>query len=262
MIVGNSDNDIGRQADLILQMIDQRVGGVALVPVGVTPTPQHHIRQLHEHHIPVVLCHRAVPGVSAPCISWSSDEVGRLAGQALFDRGHRRVAALLGYRDEISDGYIRGLFDVFAQQDCDLNPRWVRHYQHKLPGPDVLALVRANLGELLADPDRPTAIFCGNQIDAEQIYMLGASFGVRIPEDLSLIHFGGGLAQPGRLAAQLACVAVDECAVGVSAGNLLAEMRSGKRSLDNDERIVMPVSLLEGETIGQCASLRLKLGFV
>ncbi len=249
ILVGNSANDLSRQGDLILQMIDQRVAGVALVPVATSTTPLHHIRQLHENHIPVVFCHRNVVGINAPCITWDGEAVGRLAGSALAELGHSRVAALFGYEDEMVRRFLLGLRGAFREKGHAIPSHWERYYGRSLPGPEALESVRANLREILEDIDRPTAIFCGNQIDAEQVYLLAPEFGLRIPKDLSLIHFGGTW-RNGALANRLACVAVAEHEIGARAGKLLSEMRAGLRPLDSDERVIMPVSLLSGETLG------------
>ena len=65
VLVINTRNDPHRQADGILQLIDKKVAGVALVPTMSPPTPAYQVRQLQQHHIPVVLCHRPVEGVCA-----------------------------------------------------------------------------------------------------------------------------------------------------------------------------------------------------
>src|SRR5690606_3192507 len=87
-VVSNSGNDVAKQGDLVLQMIDRAVGGVAMVPTTASATPVYQIRQLQEHQIPVVFCHRSVEGVSAPCVTWSGREVGLKAGAALRELGH------------------------------------------------------------------------------------------------------------------------------------------------------------------------------
>ena len=61
VVVCNSHNDVDKQASAILQLIDLRVAGVAIVPPTVTATPAFHIRQLQKHDIPVVCCSRSVP---------------------------------------------------------------------------------------------------------------------------------------------------------------------------------------------------------
>jgi hypothetical protein len=37
--------------------------------------------------------------------------------------------------------------------------------------------------------------------------------------------------------------------LGAIAGRLLTEMRNGKRSINSDEKIVLPITLLPGETL-------------
>lgn len=249
MIVGNSANELGQQADLILQMIDQRVGGVAFVPIAANATPLHHVRQLQEHGIPVVYCHRAVSGVAAPCVAWSGEEVGRVAGEAFGDLGHRRVAVLFGYQDDMVRQYLCGLRAGLQSHGAKIDSRCERYYGRELPGPEALDSIRRHLQEMMEGADRPTAIFCGNQIDAEQVYLLAPEIGVRIPQDLSLIHFGG-LWRNGPLAERLASVSVNEYELGEVAGRLLSEMRAGVRRLDNDEHVVLPVTLLQGDTLG------------
>jgi DNA-binding LacI/PurR family transcriptional regulator len=71
-----------------------------------------------------------------------------------------------------------------------------------------------------------------------------------IPRDLSLIYFGGTWREHG-LAERISCVAVDEHGIGARAAELLHEMRSGKRAIDNDERIVFPVTVWPGETVAE-----------
>jgi GntR family transcriptional regulator, arabinose operon transcriptional repressor len=252
MLLGNSANDLGRQADIILQMIDQRVGGVALVPVSVPATPVHHIRQLRENHIPVVFCHRSVAEISAPCVTWSGEDVGRVAAESLVDCGHRRIAMLFGYEDEMVLRYVRGMRSVLAKLDLDIDDQHIRYYGRNLPGPEAGDAIRKTLTELVTARDRPTAVFCGNQLDAEQVYFAATELGLRIPEHLSIVHFGGTW-RNGAFAEKLACVAVDEQEVGATAGRLITEMRTGSRALDSDERFILPVQLLPGETLGQAS---------
>ncbi|MEA1952590.1 MAG: GntR family transcriptional regulator, partial [Planctomycetota bacterium] len=59
-LMGNSRNQPDTQARIILQLIDNQVAGVAMVPVDGRRTPPFHIRQLQQRGIPVVFCHRSV----------------------------------------------------------------------------------------------------------------------------------------------------------------------------------------------------------
>src|SRR5690606_4320478 len=51
----STDNDVRKQGDVVLHLIDKRVSGVAMVPPTVGPPPTHQIRQLQANGIPVVL---------------------------------------------------------------------------------------------------------------------------------------------------------------------------------------------------------------
>ena len=78
--------------------------------------------------------------------------------------------------------------------------------------------------------------------------MLGR-LGLRVPEDISLVGFGGTW-RDGAIARELTSVAVDETEVGRRAAGLLHQMRNGDRPLDNNEEILMPLCLSAGRTLG------------
>ena len=252
-IVSNSTNDIHVQGDLVLQMIDKDVAGVALVPVTTTSTPIHQIRQLQKHHIPVVFCHRAVSGVSAPCVTWDGEQVGRMAADAFIEKGHRRIAYLTPHRSEMSDAFTRGLRYRMHEADLELPEENCCYYGGALPGVQAQPAIREVLRTWRKSQNRPTAIFCGSLPDAEQVYLIAAEMDWRIPEDISLAYFGGTWPN-GALAERITCVAVDEQALGARATELLSEMRSGTRPIDDEERILFPLSLLPGETLGPVPS--------
>jgi GntR family transcriptional regulator, arabinose operon transcriptional repressor len=73
--------------------------------------------------------------------------------------------------------------------------------------------------------------------------------GLRVPEDVSLLGFGGAWRE-GALMQKLASVVVDEIALGQQAASLLHEMRRGDRPIDDSTEIIMDVILSEGETLG------------
>jgi GntR family transcriptional regulator, arabinose operon transcriptional repressor len=250
VVVSNSGNDVKCQGDLVLQMLDRAVGGVALVPTTAAATPAYQVRQLQQHHIPVVFCHRVVEGTSAPCVTWSGHEVGRRAAAPLIELGHRRLGYLMNYPSSLARDYEAGLRQSFEQAAVAGEVVTIEYGQRIASERGQAAeAIRVALTELFLQPNRPTAIVCGNLPDAEQVYLQAETLGLKIPRDLSLIYFGGTWREHG-LAERISCVAVNEHEVGARAAQLLHEMRSGQRPLDNDERIEFPVSLLPGETIG------------
>jgi GntR family transcriptional regulator, arabinose operon transcriptional repressor len=249
VIVCDTDNDPFRQADDLLQLIDKKVAGVAIVPTTSPPTPAHQLRPLHERGIPIVFCHRRVEGLQAPLVSFSAVEVGRMAGRALIEAGHRRVAFFSAQRAGLSLQYEQGLREVLQNSNAHLPENFIRSDTTTKPTAAHQAFVEKNLRQLLGLAKPPTAIFCAFDSEAELVYLLLQRFGVRVPEDMSVVGFGGTWRE-GALARLLTSVAVDEEELGRKAVKLLEEMRWRRKPLDDMTEILMPLSLSDGQTLG------------
>ena len=178
VVVSNSGNDLGRQGDLVLQMIDRMVGGVAIVPSTAAATPAYQIKQLQEHHIPVVFCHRSVEGTSAPCITWNAREVGRTAAKLLWDHGHRNIACLFTHRYVMSSEFEQGLRDVMNQGGSSAdNVRTILH-GGPLPGASAAAAIQRALEEMWRRSDASNGRFLRQPADAEQVYLQANALGL------------------------------------------------------------------------------------
>lgn len=250
--IANSGNDVGRQADLIIRLLDQSIGGVAMVPTTSPATPAYQINLLQKNHVPVVCCHRAVSGASTPSVVFSGHEIGRKAGEALLELGHRRMAFIFSHRYSMVDEREAGFrAAVAAHPDAASCQLQIAAYGSPTTPPDSQAQAALDtlLTELFSKPDHPTAIFCNCLPDAEQVYLRAESLGLSIPRDLSLLYFGSTWSE-NALGNKISRVAVDEREIGGCAARLLHEMRTGKRAIDDDEQVVFPISLYSGETLG------------
>ncbi len=106
------------------------------------------------------------------------------AARRLAQLGHRRIAYISGpplFRSahERRAGFIAGL----AEYGLELAPELT------VPGAYTYESGLARGRELLARPDRPTAIFAGNDEMASGVYGAAHELGIRIPDDLSIIGF-------------------------------------------------------------------------
>ena len=246
--VNTSGNEVTRQEALIRQAIDDNVAGVAIVPTTFPLTPPEHLRLLQEHHIPFVFCHRPVDGVSAPLVTWSGKTVGQMVAQTLLEHGHRRIATIVAFRDPMVNATVGGIEQTLGAFGLPPSAYSVRYHGERLLGAHAREAIRRALAAELNAADRPTAIYCANLLDAEQVFLLAGEMGLSIPDDLSLIYFGDS--QPsGGLAQRLTCVAVDARSIGRQAAKLLQEMLAGRIPQDSDQRIEIPLTFLPGETV-------------
>jgi DNA-binding LacI/PurR family transcriptional regulator len=120
-----------------------------------------------------------VPYVGAT--NWTG---GRAATRHLIELGHRRIAMISGPDDVLCcrprlDGYRAAMDAAGIPVDAGLV---VRAPLTKENGYEAAR-------SLLARPDRPTAIFAANDLQALGVYQAAREAGLRIPDDLSVVGF-------------------------------------------------------------------------
>ncbi len=250
MLVCCSDNNVDKQGNIILQLLDKQVGGLAIVPaLTAPPTPPYQIRQLQRNGIPVVYCHRPVEGCCAPLLAIPFAQVGHLAGESLVRHGHRRVAYFALRRSVTSEIYEAALRRVLESSGGSLPPDRIFHGpEGDLDPARAEAQIQEALQAMLARPLPITAIFATFDSLAEWIYLILMRLGVRVPQDVSLVSFGG-IVRQGTIQRLLTAVTVDETQIGREAAELLQRMRRGELPLETDLVRMMPVRLLDGQTL-------------
>ena len=250
MLVCCTDNDVDKQGNIVLQLLDKQVGGVAVVPaMPPPPTPPYQIRQLQRNGIPVVFCLRRVEGCAAPLLAIPFQQIAQTAGEALVRHGHRRVGYFGGKPSYVTQLYECTLRSVLEAHGGSLPENRLHHVKGGRFDPAVAeAEMFESLQLMLAGPSPITAIFATFDSIAELIYLLLMRLGVRVPEDVSLVSFGGAVRQ-GAIDRLLTAVTVDEIQIGREAAELLHRMRRGELPLETDMVRVMPVSLSDGQTL-------------
>jgi LacI family transcriptional regulator, xylobiose transport system transcriptional regulator len=85
-------------------------------------------------------------------------------------------------------------------------------------------------GDLLSGPDRPTAVFTGNDLQAMGLYQAARELGLRIPEDLSVVGFDD-LDVARWMHPQLTTVRQPLCDMAVAATELALSLAAGDHPL-------------------------------
>lgn len=108
----------------------------------------------------------------------------RTAVEHLLSLGHRRIAMLTGRPDlQSAELRERGYREAMAQAGVPVEPRYLQAGGYD-PEMSAEAAVR-----LLAEPDRPTAVFAANDVSAIATVAGAARLGLRVPEHLSVVGF-------------------------------------------------------------------------
>jgi LacI family xylobiose transport system transcriptional regulator len=164
-------------------LLGRRPTGVISVNLGFTPAQQFLLRA---GAIPLVALDpsdqpmRGVPSVMAT--NWSG---GIDAARHLLDLGHRRIAVITGPTERLAaKARLEGVRTALEAAGQALDVRLLRS------GLSFSFDDGLNHGrELLRLPDRPTAVVCGNDLQAFGVYAAARRVGLRVPDELSVIGF-------------------------------------------------------------------------
>lgn len=113
---------------------------------------------------------------------------GRLAAEYLIRRGHRDIGFVGDLRDDtfgFTSAYQRleGCQHALAQAGLPINPDWYRFGEHSTES------ARANAGQILSLPKRPTALFASCDTLALGVLDAVQTLGLRVPDDVAVIGF-------------------------------------------------------------------------
>ncbi len=221
-LICDSGNDVLKQGNIILQLLHRNVDGIALLPVLGDKTPAFQVQILIDSGVPVVLCHRGIEGVDAPLLTWDKVEVGMLAGKYLLERGHKDIAYFGIFKYEVPESHVLGLRDVFNKANIEIPKRRVI-YGPMNDGMEGDILRERRLAELLLSDDKPTAIVCSDDTEAERVFWLAYRMGIKVPDDLSIVGFGDSY-RNSIFRKMLCSVTIDEFQLGNTAAKLLSDM--------------------------------------
>lgn len=139
---------------------------------------------LSELDIPVVLLNCYTADHAFPAVVPSEIAGGQMSTRHLIDHGHRRIATITGEPwMEAAQHRLKGYRRALATADIPFDPELVVEGDWSA-GAGYRATV-----QLLALPNRPTAIFCQNDRTAIGCYEALKEAGLSIPEDISVVGY-------------------------------------------------------------------------
>ncbi len=152
--------------------------------------------ELHAARYPFVLVDETLRDLQVPSVVADNYRGGYLAGRALMDRRHRRIAFTGFLGADTVRARLEGLRDAMAEAGVALDRSLVVPVRLEpveileLPADQATEIERA-VREILERPDRPTAIFFSTDLFMPQAYRAIRGLGLRIPDDVSVVGFDG-----------------------------------------------------------------------
>jgi LacI family transcriptional regulator len=159
-------------------------GGIDGVIVTTTLLGSSLPAQLAERGLPTVLLNRAVDDAVVDVCESENAAGARLVAEQLLDLGHRAIGAIFGPADTSTGRDREAAFrDALAARGAALSDALVRR------GPFSHEAGHRGLCELMADDERPTAIFCANDVIALGTLNAARGMGVAVPAELTVFGF-------------------------------------------------------------------------
>jgi DNA-binding LacI/PurR family transcriptional regulator len=172
----NKDEKVEHYAALLQQKnVDGVIIGTGLKELSV-------LKPLLQGGVPVALLAREFPSVVVPSVVVDDYAGGAAAAEHLISLGHRHLA-VLAEQDSISSSRerVRGFRHTAEAAGITLDPAFVLSSGIKEG--------KNKAQELLQRDDRPTAIFCCNDMLAIGALRAAKEMGLRIPQDCSIVGF-------------------------------------------------------------------------
>lgn len=183
LIVGNSDNDVGKEESYYNTFRAKRVDGMLLI-ISPAARPPEYLNHHDPEQVPVVYLDRYYRGLRGDTVQL--DDVGG-SYQAvchLLESGHKHVAIITGPLKLVNasmrlQGYKRALVDHGLPVEPDL----IREGRFDMQSGEEQTKI------LLGITPRPTALFVSNALMSVGALRAFAECGVRCPEEIALVSY-------------------------------------------------------------------------
>ncbi|HLZ70263.1 MAG TPA: LacI family DNA-binding transcriptional regulator [Dehalococcoidia bacterium] len=206
------------------RLYGQRVDGILIHPLGPF---QAQIAATRALGIPVVVMGQRAPSGMEPEIVVDEADAARAGFRLLFELGHRRIGMIIrSYGSEPSQ--------PMASMPVRLRDYRAAHDEAGIPVDESLLFsaqtleeARRQASEMLARPDRPTALIAGMHRFTPGMLLAIREAGLRMPRDVSLLAHGDSL-WANAFEPPISVIRLDYSAFGRRAAELFFAVEAGE----------------------------------
>lgn len=248
ILLCDSEEDTKIEENLLQLMIDRKVDGLIISPVGIEV---NHLRRIAQKNIPIVLLDRYFPELNLPFVTSDNYKGALEAVNMLIEHGHRRIACIQGLvNTSPNNDRVRGYIDAHKTHDLSV---------------DKKLIVGDSFGEengyietklLLKQDDPPTALFAVSNLISLGAIRAISEEGLKIPDDISMVSFDD---QPYSrfLSTPMTTVSQQNSQIGQIAIKLLIDQIESNRQLE-PKGIFLPTKLISRDSVKRNINLGIK----
>lgn len=239
VLLAVSDFDPAAEERLIRRLVERRVDGLILTG---SDRPPHLYELLEKNAVPYIVTWKLTDGEHRPSVSFDNYRAGRMAMAHLIELGHRRIGLVCG-RTRVNDRARerrRAYEDALREANIDVLEELI--FERDFEFIEGSAAMR----RMLESPERPTAVFCANDIQAIGALQECLESGLKVPQDMSIIGFDD-LPIARYVRPRLTSIHVPAARMGHIAAERLFTMIANENEIGTEE---IPVELIVRESTG------------
>lgn len=183
LLIATSDYQTQREADIVENMLRQRVDGLVLTVANADSSRL--LVSLRQEAVPVVLVHNAPASLTLPSVCVDNRQAVRQATDRLLTLGHRRIGMIAGPVVQSDRALLRYQGYCDAMVNAGLKP---------VPMLEMPSHTRSDFQTLqpaLKGSQAMTALICTNDLLAISVMGELQRAGYQVPQQISIIGFDG-----------------------------------------------------------------------
>lgn len=217
--MANTAESLLRQSEVVRSMREHGASGIILCPTA--DSTGREINELAELGMPIVLAIRRVAGARVSLVASDNRAGSAAAARHLLALGHRRIGYVGGMaRMAVRQDRIAGFSEALAAASVAIDPtRMIECAPTKDAG-------FVAMSALLAQPNRPTAVMCFNDVVAIGAMLAITRHGLTPGVDIAVVGFDD-TSEARHASPALTTVSVGAGDLGERAGQMLLRQISG-----------------------------------
>ena len=177
-------NQVFEESKALKTMLEQDIRALIIEPSkSALPNPNIKLyEKIKKMNIPLVFFNAKYPWADFPCVAMDDVVAGKLATEHLIQLGHSKIGGIFAFDDIQGHKRYQGFLDAFEEHGIALEER------------NVMWFSTSEKKDFFAQEDRTkdllegvTAVVCYNDSHAVNLLELCKKWGIRVPEDLSVV---------------------------------------------------------------------------
>lgn len=182
LILCNTEGNLAKQRDYLRMLAEKRVDGLLVM---CSDLDQKLLELLErQKDTPMVIMDWGPESPHTDKIQDNAELGGYVATKYFIEHGHKKIGCLTGHSEKSTcRERLNGFNKAMKEAGLTINEDWILEGDFECES----AVIAAN--KFIAMEERPTAIFCFNDIMAMALISTFEQAGLRVPDDISIIGY-------------------------------------------------------------------------